>query len=213
MIVPSDKLKTSLKSAAKSYHDQLWEDDEALEYLMKDRQFTREAISHFGLGVVRNPAPGHDKFRNRISFPYVTVTGITTIRFRYLGAERPDGVSKFLSLTGDSSRLYNVKALLDESRVFVTEGETDAIASWMAGLSVVGLQSVTSWKPAFARVFRNRDVIVLADNDDNGQGRDFADRIHQELDGCDIIMMPKGHDVSSFVAEQGLGALREKVGL
>lgn len=212
MIVPSPKLRKSLEKAASLYHEQLLTDDEALDYLTRSRKITREAINHFGLGVVREPINGHEIFRNRISFPYYTTTGITTIRFRYLGAH-PEGSSKYLCLTGDTPRLYNVTSLGDNLRVFLTEGETDAITCWMAGLVVVGLQSTSSWKPAFAKVFRNREAIVLADNDDSGQGRKFADQICQSLEGAESILMPKGHDVSSFVHEFGIEALREKVGL
>lgn len=213
MIVPSEKLKKSLGQAASIYHQQLRQDDEAIKYLTEERRFSKEAIAHFGLGVVREPLDGHDTYRDRISFPYYTSTGITSIRFRYLGDNRPEKVPKFLSLTGDSARLYNVAALKGSSKVFICEGETDTITAWMAGVPAVGIPGATSWKPAFSRVFRNREVVVLADNDDNGEGKKFADHIYKSLEGVDIVMMPRGYDVSSFVAENGLSALREKVGM
>lgn len=213
MIVPSEKLKRSLAEAARIYQRQLLEDEEAMKYLTVERRFSREAIAHFGLGVVREPVDGHENFRGRISFPYYTVAGVTTIRFRYLGAVRPEGVAKFLFLTGDSPRIYNVPAILGQQKVFVCEGETDTITATMAGLVAVGIPGATSWKPTFNRVFRNREIVVLADNDDNGEGKKFADHVYRSLEGADTVMMPPGHDVSSFVAAHGADALREKVGL
>lgn len=213
MIVPSDKSKAFLRESALNYHHQLLDDPEALKYLTEDRNITSEAIVHFGLGVVRDPVVGHETYRNRISFPYVTVTGVTSIRFRYLGDAKADKVSKFLSLTGDSARLYNVTALTNESRVFICEGETDTITCWMAGLPAVGVPGATAFRPVFSRIFRNREVTVLADNDDSGEGKKFADEIHGHLGGCDVILMDRGHDVSSYATEHGLDKLREKVGL
>lgn len=213
MIVPSEKLMKSLKSAAMSYHEQLTIDDEAMKYLIEDRKFTREAIRHFGLGVVREPVVGHESFRNRISFPYFTIQGVTSIRFRHLGDARLEGVSKFLSLTGDSARIYNVKSIINSSKVFICEGETDTITCWMAGLPAVGVPGATAWRPAFSRIFRHREVVVLADNDDSGEGKKLADTIYRSLEGCETILLDQGHDVSSFVAEHGVQRLREKVGL
>ena len=210
MIVPSGKVKRSLREAALSYHAQLKVDEAALTYLTQDRKLTNEALVHFGLGVVREPAPGHENFRNRISFPYTTAGGVTSIRFRRLG----DGdTSKFLFITGDTARLYGITEVINQPRVFITEGEIDAITCWMAGIPAVGICGAKAWKPAFTRVFRNREVVVLADNDDDGSGKKMADKIYSELGGCDIILMDKGHDVSSYFAENGMEALREKVGL
>ncbi len=210
--MPSEKSKRSLRVAALSYHAQLKQDDEAMRYLTEDRKFTKEAIAHFGLGVVRQPEGGHETFLNRISFPYVTVGGVTSIRFRYLGDHKLSGAQKFLGQIGNSARLYNVTSILDQAKVYVCEGETDTVAAWMAGLPAVGVPGVTSWKPPFARVFMNREVVVLADNDDSGEGKKFADQIYRSLDGCDTILMDRGYDVARYAAEFGIDKLREKVG-
>lgn len=213
MIVPKPATKKLLAAASGEYHDQLIRDQRALTYLVEERRISREAVDFFSLGIARNPIDGHENFRGRISFPYFTATGITTIRFRYLGDHKRDNAKKFLSITGDVARLYNAPALMKASRIALCEGETDTIACWMAGIPAVGLPGATSWKANFSRIFRNREVLVLADNDDSGEGQRFAEGIYKSLEGCDIILMPKGHDVSSFTAEHGISALRAKVGL
>lgn len=228
MIVPRSSIKIGLEKATQEYHSQLTEDQEALNYLVDGRRITREAIDHFRLGVVRDPLDGHENFKNRISFPYYTATGITTIRFRRLGDRENDRRSKFLFITGDVPRLYNAPVLLQEQHVALCEGETDTITCWMAGIAAVGIPGANAWSPAFRRVFRNREIKVLADNDEvhpkdpktgeplkdwRPKGELFAQEIYRSLEGCEIIKMPRGHDVSSFAAEYGLDALRAKVGL
>lgn len=213
MIVPSPKLRKSLERAAQSYHKQLANDDEALNYLVRGRGISRSALDFFQLGVVRDPEPGHEQFRDRISFPYHTPTGITSIRFRRLSDNPDTKAPKFLSIVGDVTRLYNVSALIDTTKIYICEGETDTIACWQAGLPAVGVPGAMNWQAPFSRVFRNRDVVVLADNDDNGEGKKFADHIFRSVDGCDIVLMPQGYDVSLFTQEYGVDALRKKVGL
>lgn len=211
MIVLRPERKQFLQEAATSYQKQFWEDEAAQTYVA-GRGITKEAALQFGLGVVREPVQGHETFVGRLTFPYYTSTGISTIRFRFLGDHKPSGATKFIALTGDTSRLYNITSAISESKVYVCEGETDTIAASMAGLTAVGIPGATSWKPPFARVLRNREVVVLADNDDGGEGRKFAEQVVSEVDQGDIILMPRGHDVSSFVQAYGLAALREKVG-
>lgn len=211
MIVLKQKQRLFLQEAATAYQNQFWEDQEAQAYVAA-RGITKEAARQFGLGVVRVPAQGHEMYVGRLTFPYYTTTGISTIRFRFLGDHKAEGQRKFIALTGDTSRLYNITSAINDTKVYVCEGETDTIAATMAGLCAIGVPGATSWKSAFARVLRNREVVVLADNDDGGEGRKFADEIVASVDQGEIVLMDKGHDVCSYVQQYGLSALREKVG-
>lgn len=193
------------------YEKQLLESEEALTYLLK-RGITSEAQNYFRLGYVQDPLEGHENYKGRISFPYVTPGGVTGIRFRAVGD--PEGRSKFLSLPGDIPRLYNTQSLVSHMDVYICEGQTDVIACWIAGLPAVGLPGAMTWKKeahVFSRIFTNRHVSVLADNDDEGAGMDFANDIYRTLGGCRIVLMPKGHDVSSYLLQYGEEALRAKV--
>lgn len=202
-------IKRFLGRATEEYHKTLKDDAEGLAYL-RDRGISSEAADYFQLGIVREPLPGHENFLNRLSFPYLTPTGVTTIRFRVLGD--PGEKSKFLSISGDTARIYNTRALLKAREIYICEGETDVIAAYQAERPAVGLPGVTSWAKSariFSRIFANRRVTVLADNDDHGEGMQYAQDIYKSLGGCGIILMPKGHDVSSLVRAQGAQALRD----
>lgn len=203
-LVPKDEHRRFLEEATEQYHNQLLDDEEALSYLQA-RGITSEAQSLFFLGIVRKPLEGHESYQNRIAFPYLTPSGITTIRFRILGTPF-DKQKKFLSLPGDQVRLYNVQSIIGEKNVYICEGETDTIAACLTGISAVGVPGAQAWHKdsrVFSRVFANRSVTVLADNDDSGEGMDFAKEIYQTLGGCRIVLMPRGHDVSSFLQEEG----------
>lgn len=195
MIVPKQSTRELLEKATSQYQDDLLGDQEAQEYL-RGRGISKDLADYFRLGVVRNPLQGHEEFAGRLVFPYLTPTGVVTLRFRALGAEK----SKYLSLKGDEVRIYNTQALLEGKEIFICEGETDTIAAHGFGLQAVGFPGANTWHKnarVFARVFANRTVSVLADNDDTGDGLEFAKDIVGTLGEGRIILMPKGHDVSS----------------
>lgn len=210
--VPRPSTRKSLEQATTAYEKQLSLDDEALSYI-RDRGILKEAQDYFRIGVVREPEEGHEFYRGRISFPYITPSGVVAIRFRTIGP--PKGKqSKFLEITGAIPRLYNTRALTGAKEVFICEGETDTIAVYGAGMPGVGVPGAHTWAPnsrVYARVFANRGVAVLADNDDTGAGMEFAQSVHASLSGCRIILMPSGHDVSSFIQEEGLDAFRKYI--
>jgi DNA primase len=56
-------------------------------------------------------------------------------------------------------------------------------------------------------------VIVLADNDDSGQGLAFGEMIAEQLDEVKIVLAPKGHDVNSTLKELGPAGLRSHFGV
>lgn len=212
-LVQKQSTRKLLEEATQKYSEDLWSEKGAtgLEYLT-NRGLTKEVLESFRIGVVADPLSVHEQYRNRIAFPYLTPSGVVNIRFRRIGDD-PD-VAKYLSIAGDVPRIYNVRALkcLD-TRLFICEGETDVIAASMAGLTAVGIPGVSTWNDrVYPRIFRDVDVCVLPDNDDSGEGKKLADTIYRSLGGCDVILMPRGYDVSKYVYEHGPKALREKVG-
>lgn len=220
MIVPSPSTRRLLEKATAEYQRQLTSSDTALKYLLDLRAISKEAVAFFRLGVVDSPMDGHETYSGRITVPYITSTGVTTIRFKYAGD--PERVAKVLPLPGDVSRPYNATAVIGQTRVAICEGEPDVWSCWMAGIPAVGIPGANSWNPIFARLFRNRDVVVLADSDDKvpdprpekwiPPGQRFADMIYKSLGGCEVKMMPPGYDVASFMLEQGPTALRQRAG-
>lgn len=207
-IVPSKSIKRSLREAATLYHNQL-PGSVAEDYLLSERKLTSEAVRYFQIGFVGDPAKGDEEFRGRISIPYLTPGGTVSIRFRACGSDQ--GGSKYLSRSGDGGRPYNVLALRsDVPSVYVTEGEIDAITCWMAGLPAVAIPGAQGWRSAYSRLFRWRQVTVLADGDE--PGRRFAQELRNHIETCRIIDMGDGQDVNSVFALKGIDGLREMVG-
>lgn len=219
-LVPKEDLRRSLEAATEEYQKQLLDDDHALTWL-DSRGITSEAQDYFRIGLVKEPLKGDEDYRGRLSFPYIKPSGVVAIRFRSMN---PESSSKMLAHAGDEGTLYNTAALLGTKEIYICEGETDTITAYQAGLRAVGLPGASSWAPnraEFRCVFRNRIVKVLQDNDDefieknSGKvrrpGQELAKDIYKTLGGCQIIAMPRGHDVNSYAMEYGLDALREYV--
>ncbi|MFF0481082.1 toprim domain-containing protein [Streptomyces sp. NPDC004435] len=189
-----------------------------MEYL-KSRGLSEDNAASFRLGYVESPLPGHESARGMIAIPYITRSGVTTIRFRRLG----DGDGpKYRSVPGDPPRIYNANALLAPSRyIALCEGEFDTIAAHLAGyearpgglpglLPAVGVGGVSAFKSYFARCFKGYEaVFMLADADDKGQGMEFADKLAGQIKNLRICPMPAGHDVNTFILEFGPDALLE----
>lgn len=190
----------------------------AEKYLL-NRGITSEVATYFRLGFVGSaPFPGHEFKENRLAIPYITPSGIVNIRFRAIPQDgvpgNPEDSPKMLSLAGSGTMMYNTRALMENSeRILVCEGEPDTwVASQVA--PAVGIPGADAWDKikAVTRGFRFRKAIILADNDDKGNGKKLAEKVQAGIRGARIVLMPDGHDVNSFVLEQGLDALRDLIG-
>jgi len=80
------------------------------------------------------------------------------------------------------------------------------------GLPAIGIAGVDNWLPVFGRALRNRRVVVLADGDDTGQGRNFANRVATDVDECATVLFEET-DVNGYATTYGLDKLREKIEL
>ena len=177
-------------------------------------------MTSFRLGFVGDdPFPGHEFKEGRLAIPYITPTGIVTIRFRAIPEDgvpgNPEDSPKMLSLANSGTLMYNTRAFITKAPVMaICEGEPDA---WVANqiLPTVGIPGAKAWEKIrnISRAFRFRKVVILADNDDKGDGKKLAEQVQADIRGSRILLMPSGHDVNSYVQEHGLDALKEKIGL
>lgn len=151
---------------------------------------------------------GDEDYKERISIPYLTPGGVVSMRYRVIGDASP----KYLGRHGESPRPYNVGALESNSpTIYLTEGELDAIMATSIGLPAVGIPGTDTWKNMFARLFRFRRVVVLADGDE--PGKKFAEKVALHIDGCKIISMPPKDDVNSTLQRLGPEGLRDLIGI
>lgn len=208
MLVLPESSKRLLIAASASYEKQL-QGSVAEEYLIQERGLSLEVLRSFQIGFCGNPEPGDDMYRGMISIPFVTVSGVVAIQFRQPQVV-PKGSKRFLN-RGSTKRLYNPTVLLEPHRtVYVCEGPIDTMTVAELELPAIGIPGVENWLPLFARALRNRRVVVLADGDDDGQGKNFAARISTDVDESATVLF-EGMDVNKYATEYGLDALREKI--
>lgn len=196
--------KQRLAKAARAYLDQL--SDSGAAYF-EARGFTPQQCHTWGLGYVKEPEPGHEQYRGRVSIPYITPTGVVQIKFRCIeehSCKEMHGGTKYLGLTGNGTWMYNTRAfVLDSPEIVVTEGELDAMTvqtrTNVPSVGFPGTQSVDEvWYRAFTGYQR---VLVVADGDK--PGRDAAKAIAKHLSNADVIRLPEGEDSNSLLLKPG----------
>lgn len=183
---------------------------QAEEYLLS-RGLSSETVVNFRLGYVgAHSLPEHNGVRGRLAIPYITRSGLVSMRFRELPPNKSK--CKYLGWTGiGAKKLFNPNDLWTTEPVFICEGEIDTMTAHQAGLKAVGVAGVKNWDPNWWRVFRNRTTVILADSDDNGQGEGMAQEIMEVVRDSAMVAMPSGHDVNSFVKECGEQALLDLI--
>ena len=108
--------------------------------------------------------------------------------------------------------LYNLPALLraETSQVVFCEGEKDVNTLTEHGYMAVTSGDTNSWRPEFAEFFRDKDVVVVPDEDkEKGHiaGLKFANKVAADVfkvaNSTKLIRLPFGEDVSEYFAGKG----------
>jgi DNA primase len=211
-IVPSKKQRLLLAEEVRRNHESLLngEHSQSGRNYLKARGISDEMVSRWKLGYVDSGS-----YRGRISIPYWTPAGYSSAVYRCL--HLPDDPCKELEhhnkylATPGYRPMFNVRALsLGADRVFVVEGELDAIVASHYGYPAVATGGKENWKPWWSFCFDGpREVVVLRDGDQ--AGREFADHIKHVLRNVTVIDFPDGYDVSSYSLEHGPEGLRSLI--
>lgn len=213
--MPSNSAKNAAGSAAKKYHEALLSPDgeHGLRYLL-DRGLTQRTVEAFKLGLVLDPDLGHEAMAGRISIPYLRPSCTLAIRFRAID---PEAKLKYTQPAGSATYMFNTAALDGGGhRLFIAEGEFDAMIATQCGIPCIGIAGSQAWKPHFRSVLDGySELVVFVDADDQGAGTGFAQKIAADMDnhGVRALRMPEGHDVNSAFQENGASWLREYAGL
>lgn len=112
----------------------------------------------------------------RVTFPVRDATGELVNVIRYL----PGGKPKTLGLRHRSRGLFPAPETI-EGRVWLMEGEPDAVSGHELGLPAVGVPGTNGWRPEWAERLRGRSVVVCFDCDE--PGRKAALAVGKSLDG------------------------------
>lgn len=222
---------TDLEAATASYEAGL--NARTLDYLSA-RGISADAARAFRLGLVTEPAVGHDRFHGYLAIPYVTRAGVRGLKFRCLQDHVCSdlGHGKYDKPAGMRNRIYNPSALLTHAEtVAVCEGELDAIVcTTVVGVPAVGVPGVGSWKEHLPRCFAGFErVLVFVDSDPpkvrenchqcrdgcrgHSPGLELGERIAADLEQAVVVTPPKGSDLTEWVLAEGPDAVRQACGL
>lgn len=138
------------------------------------------AANTFHLGYVADPIPGHEMYKGTLAIPYrgESVDGgfhpTLTMRFRCVrpheGACKDLGHPKYMTMKGDTSRMFNVPAIVEATtEIHVAEGELDAVLLNRLGYPAVALPGALQWKRHHSRMLAGFDrVFIWGDPDEAG---------------------------------------------
>jgi DNA primase len=186
--------RSELPALISTWVDGLWSGEaEPIKFLL-DRGLDTEHIEKYHLGYTREGIDG--RYRNCISIPYLSGTGdLRGVRFRRLD----DGQPKYLHVKAQRGHLFNVGSV-KHKRVYLTEGEFDAIILEQLGLPAVGVPGAESFKEEWKWLFVGNEVRIIFDGDD--AGRQSAGQLNRLLrkvaDETMVVKLPDGEDVSSL---------------
>jgi len=200
----SNSHRQFLLRATQQYASQI---EVAKDYLLT-RHLSVEEAQTFHLGVVVDPMPGHEGFKNRLAIPYVTPSGVVDIRFRAMGDVDP----KYMGMVGAKTTMFNTPACFVQSKyICVTEGEFDCIMmSVKTNHPTVGIPGANNWKPHYSRILDDFDMVIILTDGDTA-GAEFGKKITRELPNANVIAMPEGEDVNSVFIKLGKEWIDERV--
>ena len=208
-----EQMKSALE-AAERYAQAIT--PEALAYL-EGRGISEQVAARFSLGVISDPAPGHEHHTGWLSIPYLTALDLCVgFKFRRLDEGKP----KYGSPLGQKAHLYNVQDILKLSpRIVVCEGELDTvIVSGVLGLPAVGVPGVAAWKDHFSKLLNGYDVVyIVGDNDvkedGTNPGAEFSRRVAGEVINGTIVQLPPNMDITDYYLANGADATKHLLGV
>ncbi|MFQ5809946.1 MAG: DNA primase [Armatimonadota bacterium] len=174
-----------------------------------------------GLLIARPSGAGHyDRFRNRITFPIIDVTGhVLGFGGRTLSADED---AKYINtpetpVFRKGRVLYGLnwarEAISDSGVAVVVEGYTDAIALWRAGIQNTVATLGTSLTDAHVTLLsRYADEVVLAFDADSAGVRAAlraAETFENAPAEVEIVVLPEGQDPDDLVSAHGAQAFHE----
>lgn len=208
MVMLSSVQRRSLERATLQYMEYL---PEAEEYLA-GRAIDLEVARSVGLGVVREPIPGHEGLEGRLAIPYLTPSGPVNMNFRCMQNHncKEFGHQKYMTWSGLETTLWGVQFLAQaEDYIAVAEGEIDALSSNIAGVPCVGISGAEKWKEHWNNVFEDFSRVYVWQEGDEA-GKRFGDMLVREV-GAIRLALPAREDVNSILAGQGPEALRSRI--
>lgn len=191
---PPDPLPS--EDAIRTWAQRLTDNQPLLDRLGELRGWTREALTGLQIGF-----DGH-----RLTIPVRGPEGELLNLPRYL-PNAADPSEKMRSLKGRPRELFPAPESLPDGKVWVVEGEPDAISMASLGIPAVAVPGAQTWRREWAPRFAGRRVVVCCDCDK--AGRALAQQVigslseHAAEVRC-VDLAPgrdDGHDVGELTAD------------
>lgn len=206
----SKEQRRYLERATLTYAENL---DDAAGWLA-GRGLDLEVARSKGLGVVRDPLPGHEYMEGRLAIPYLTDVGPVNMNFRCIEDHNCKEIpkhKKYLKRKGSPTNLYGVQAASwAEEWIVVTEGEIDALIWQQIGVPAIGVPGAEMWQPYWVNVFEDFSRVYLAEDGDDA-GKDLWIAMSENLTNVIRMRMPDGEDTNSMFLKSGEQYLLDRI--
>lgn len=172
-----------------------------------------------GLSVPKDTGGFYDKFRNRLMFPILDVSGrVIAFGGRTLGDDPAKYMNSPNTLLFDKSRclygLYQARhSIVETGTAVVVEGYTDVMMAHQYGIRNVVATLGTSFTEGHAHLLRRfaKRIILLFDSDT--AGRAAAERaleicLSEKID-IRMAFVPEGKDPCDYLLQSGADAFRK----
>jgi hypothetical protein len=177
---------------------------------LAERGLGLEFAASRGLGVVRDPLPGHESARGYLAIPYLTRTGPVNFNFRCIQDHDCKEIpkhSKYVKRKGSPTNLYGVLSLSQaDDWIVVTEGEIDALTWQQMGVPALAVPGAENWKEHWANLLEDFSRVYLAEDGD-AAGKDLWIAMSEHIDQGNTMVvrmrMPDGEDSNSMFLKHG----------
>jgi len=175
-----------------------------------------------GSGLVVKKDKGHyDRFRDRIIFPIIDMTGrVAAFGGRILSDEKPKYMNSPESPIFDKSRMLfglyqNKESIRSSRRAIVVEGYFDLLLLSVHGITNTVAPLGTALSRSHIRLLRGfcDEVVLLFDGDSaglNAATRTVPFFLAEQVD-AKVALLPEGHDPDSLVRTKGAAAIEELI--
>lgn len=182
---------------------------DAAEWLA-GRGLDLEFAASRGLGVVRNPLPGHEPAAGYLAIPYLTKAGPVNFEFRCIqdhNCKEIPNHTKYWRRKGSPTNIYGVLSVNQASDWIVcTEGAIDALTWQQIGVPALGVPGAENWKEHWANLLEDFSRVYLAEDGDNA-GKDLWIAMSEHIDQSNTMVvrmrMPDGEDSNSMYLKHG----------
>lgn len=234
------EIRKLYSSLANKYHNSLFTD--VISYL-KTRGLTEDTVIKFKLGfcgtdfydeyankVAEDSGVIYQNYpilSNRVVIPYMYKGEIVDLRGRILESVftyRKD-TPTYISLSGSheargANFLFNHDIIDKEKTIIITEGEFKAIVAIQYGFPVVATPGIFGWNDKWSEAFKNKEVILAADNDKISGLRSpaylMAKMLKKEIPQLKVAVLYKTSkqdkvDVDSIIINSGVKAFENSI--